>query len=74
MTVMNDQVAAVAYGFDDYITELSHTHGIDVLSLTSIILARLILINDYAGCGPEFRTLLADVATIKPHEPAHGVH
>lgn len=71
-TTIDDRVSKVAYSFDDYIAEMSHEHGIDVLSLTSIFLARLILVNDYAGCGPEFRKLLAEVVDIKPHNPSIG--
>ena len=73
-TTTDDKIAAVAYGFDDYIAELSQTHKIDILSLTSIMLARLVMANDYAGCGPEFRKLLTQVVDIKPHDPTHDIH
>lgn len=74
-TMTDDKVAAIAYGFDNYIANLSTEQGIDVLSLTSILLARLVLINEYAGCGDDFRKILGEVSTERlPRGAAPGIH
>ena len=62
----DDKLASIAYKFDDYIAETSMNNNVDVLSLTSIFLARLVLCNDYAGCGNDFRKILSEVAHYSP--------
>ena len=62
----DDKLASIAYAFDDYLTESAAEHGIDVLTLTSVYLARLVLCNDYAGCGHTFRKMLVEVAGYAP--------
>jgi hypothetical protein len=57
----NDKLAKIAYEIDDIIAGLSVKYKIDPLSLTSIVLARIVLTNDYVGSGEDFRKILANI-------------
>lgn len=59
--MQDDKFSRMVYEIDDIIAELSVKYKIDPLSLTSIILARLVLTNDYAGSGDDFRKILSNV-------------
>ena len=59
--MQDDKFSRMVYEIDDIIAELSVKYKIDPLSLTSIILARLVLTNDYAGAGDDFRKILSNV-------------
>jgi len=57
----NDKLAKIAYEIDDIIAGLSVKYEVDPLTLTSIMLARIVLTNDYVGSGDDFRKILANV-------------
>jgi hypothetical protein len=44
-------------------------YEIDPLSVTAVILARLVLTNDYTGSGDDFRKLLADIPNARLKNP-----
>ena len=57
----------------EMISEIDATFGnmigkyqLPPLSFTSIVLARILLINESCGTGQDFRQLLSEVAVIKP--------
>ena len=56
---MSDKLEQIAYEVDNYIAALAIKYEIDTLSLTAIILARIVMTNDYAGSGDDFRKLLS---------------
>ena len=57
----DDDLAKLSFEIDDIITDLMKRYKIDPLSMTAVILARLVLTNDYTGSGDDFRKLLANV-------------
>ena len=57
----NDKLSQIAFEIDDIIAELAIRYAVDPLTLTSIMLARIVLTNDYVGSGDDFRKLLANV-------------
>lgn len=67
----NDKLSNIAFEVDDIIAALSIKYEIDPLSLTSIMLARLILTNDFIGSGNDFRKIMANVP--EPRLPSNEV-
>lgn len=59
--MQDDKLSKIAYEIDDIIAELSVKYQVDQLSLTSIMLARIVLANDYLGSGADFRKILANI-------------
>jgi hypothetical protein len=57
----DDKLAKIAFEIDDIIVELSTKHKIDPLTLTSVMLARLVLTNDFTGSGDDFRKIIANI-------------
>ena len=57
----DDKLSEITFKVDDILTALIEEYKIDTLSLTSIITARLVLINDFTGNGERYRALLASV-------------
>jgi hypothetical protein len=57
----DDKLAKIAFEIDDIIVELSNKHKIDPLTLTSVILARLVLTNDFTGSGDDFRKIMSNI-------------
>jgi hypothetical protein len=60
----------------EMITEIDATFGnmvgkyqLPPLSFTSIVLARILLINESCGTGQDFRQLLSEVAVKTPKSP-----
>ena len=64
--MQDDKLSKIAYEVDDIIAALSVKHKIDPLSLTSIVLARIVLTNDYVGSGEDFRKLMANLPEPRP--------
>lgn len=58
--ISDDQLASMSMDVDDFIDKLQHTYGASTLVTTSIILARTMLANEYAGTGLVYRALLGD--------------
>lgn len=59
--MQDDKLSKIAFEIDDIIAELSLKYQIDPLTLTSIMLARIVLANDYIGSGEDFRKILANI-------------
>jgi hypothetical protein len=69
--VQDDRLSKIAFEVDDIISELSLRYKIDPLTLTSIILARLVLTNDFTGSGDDFRKIIANIPD--PRLPSNEV-
>jgi hypothetical protein len=59
--MQDDKLAKIAFEVDDIIVELSTKHKIDPLTLTSVMLARLVLTNDFTGSGDDFRKIISNI-------------
>jgi hypothetical protein len=69
--MQDDRLAKIAFEVDDIIAELSIKYKIDPLTLTSIMLARLVLTNDFTGSGDDFRKIIANIPD--PRLPSNEV-
>jgi hypothetical protein len=69
--VQNDKLSKLAFEVDDIIAGLVIKYEIDPLSLTSIMLARLVLTNDFTGSGDDFRKIIANIP--EPRLPSNEV-
>lgn len=67
----NDKLSKLAFEVDDIIAALSVKYKIDPLTLTSIMLARLVLANDFTGSGDDFRKIIANIPD--PRLPSNEV-
>ena len=67
----DDKLSKLAFEIDDIIFELITKHKIDPLSLTSVILARLVLANDFTGSGDDFRKIISNIPN--PRLPSNEV-
>jgi hypothetical protein len=65
----DDDLAKLSFEIDDIIADLMKRYKIDPLSMTAVILARLVLTNDYTGSGDDFRKLLADIPNARVKNP-----
>ena len=63
--MQDDKLSKIAFEVDDIISELSLRYKIDPLTLTSIILARLVLTNDFTGSGDDFRKIIANIPDLR---------
>ena len=57
----DEQLEKLSYEVDDFIQNLIEKYQINPLSLTAVILARIVLTNDYVGSGKDFRELLSNI-------------
>jgi hypothetical protein len=69
MPTSDDDLAKLSFEIDDIIDSLVMRYEIDPLSVTAVILARLVLTNDYTGSGDDFRKLLADIPNARLKNP-----
>ncbi len=69
--MQNDKLSKLAFEVDDIIAGLVIKYEIDPLSLTSIMLARLVLTNDFTGSGDDFRKIIANIP--EPRLPSNEV-
>ena len=69
MPTSDDDLAKLSFEIDDIIASLVMRYEIDSLSVTAVILARLVLTNDYTGSGDDFRKLLADIPNARLKNP-----
>ena len=64
---MNDkQLEKMAYEVDDILTKLAIKYEAVPIILASVIVARLMLLNDITMSGIDFRKLLGDVSETEP--------
>ena len=69
--MQDDRLSKIAFEVDDIIAALVIKYEIDPLSLTSIMLARLVLTNDFTGSGDDFRKIIANIP--EPRLPSNEV-
>lgn len=62
----DDKITTITFLVDEFIAETAERADITPMMLSSIILARITLANDYAGSGVEFRNLLKHVSSFPP--------
>ena len=69
--MQDDRLSKIAFEVDDIIAALAVKHKIDPLTLTSIMLARLVLTNDFKGSCDDFRKIIANIP--EPRLPSNEV-
>ena len=57
----DDKLAKLSYEIDDFIAQLIKKYDYDSLTITAVILARIVLANEFSGSGDDFRKLMANV-------------
>ena len=57
----DDVLLKLSSEVDDIIADLVNRYQMNPLSLTAVVLARLVLANDFIGSGDDFRKLLVNV-------------
>ena len=62
----DDNISKLAYEVDDFISLMVVKHKLDPLTLGSVIMARLMLANQYFGSGDDFRQLMLNIPEVKP--------
>jgi hypothetical protein len=65
----DDNLAKLSFEVDDVIADFVNRYQIDPLSVTAVILARLVLANEFTGSGEDFRKLMANIPDIRPKNP-----
>ena len=65
----DDVLLKLSSEVDDIIADLVKRYQIDPLSLTAVVLARLVLANDFFGSGDDFRKLMANVPDTRLKNP-----
>ena len=61
----DDTVEKIAYEVDDFISLMVTKHRLDPLTLGSVMMARLMLANQYFGSGDDFRKLMLNIPDVK---------
>jgi hypothetical protein len=61
----DNSIEKIAYQVDDFISLMVTTHRLDPLTLGSVMMARLMLANQYFGSGDEFRQLMINIPEVK---------
>ena len=62
----DDVLLKLSSEVDDVIADFVNRYEIDPLSLTAVVLARLVLANEFTGSGEDFRKLMANIPDIRP--------
>ena len=65
----DDVLLKLSSEVDDIIADLVNRYQMNPLSLTAVVLARLVLANDFIGSGDDFRKLLANVPDLRTKNP-----
>jgi hypothetical protein len=65
----DDVLLELSAEIDNIIADLISRYQINPLSVTAVILARLVLANDFTGSGEDFRKLLVNVPDTKTKNP-----
>ena len=65
----DDVLLKLSSEVDDVIADFVNRYQIDPLSVTAVILARLVLANDFIGSGDDFRKLLVNVPDTRLKNP-----
>ena len=64
----DDTISKLTYEVDDILAELVIKHDISILNVTSIVLARCVLANDFSGSGAEYRQLIKEIPPPRTHD------
>lgn len=59
----DNNLESIAYETDEFLADMLAKHKTDPLILGSIVLARLMLANEYTGSGDDFRKLASSMPT-----------
>ena len=62
----DDVLLKLSSEVDDIIADLVNRYQMNPLSLTAVVLARLVLANEFTGSGEDFRKLMANIPDIRP--------
>ena len=73
INMTDDTVEKIAYEVDDFISMMVTKHRLDPLTLGSVIMARLMLANQYFGSGDDFKQLMIKASEVKP-KAVEAVH
>ena len=65
INMTDDTVEKIAYEVDDFISLMVTKHRLDPLILGSVMMARLMLANQYFGSGDDFRKLMLNIPDVK---------
>ena len=65
----DDLILKLSSEVDDIIGNLVKRYKIDPLTVTAVILARLVLANDFIGSGDHFRKLLVNLPDTRLKNP-----
>ena len=65
---MDYDIESIAHQVDDFLSTMLANHKIDPLILSSVILARLLLGNEYVGSDGDFKKLASNMSTIKKYK------
>jgi len=56
--ISDEDLVTMSHEVDDVLTELAARYGVNILSLTSIVIARLALMNMFIGNREDFNRLI----------------
>ena len=59
--VTDEELIEISHKIDDLLVDLAKTHSIEPLNISSIVIARLIRMNESANCDNHFYQLLTQV-------------
>lgn len=65
---MDYDIESIAHQVDDFLSTMLANHKIDPLILSSVILARLLLANEYVGSDGDFKKLASNMTTVKKNK------
>jgi hypothetical protein len=61
---MEDNMELIVEEIDQFLTIMLAKHNLDPLILSSVVLARLMLANEYVGSDQDFKKLASNLTTI----------
>jgi hypothetical protein len=61
---MEDNMELIVEEIDQFLTIMLAKHNLDPLILSSVVLARLMLANEYVGSDEDFKKLASNLTTI----------
>lgn len=59
--VTDEELIEISHKIDDLLVDLAKTHSVEPLNISSIVIARLIRMNESANCDDHFYQLLTQV-------------
>jgi hypothetical protein len=71
---MEYELESIAYDTDEFISSMLTKHKIDPLILSSVILARLMLANEYVGSDQDFKKLAANISVREKKKRDINIH